>query len=363
MPILTPARYFSRSLRTPVRSFNRRSLHKLLGGDAFADSLPSAPLPEGLLSVATLNPDLIGPSNYLDLASKKTVPIRFAASRSENVAGIRVAYVVSRSFPRNARGYMYYSQPPDAAPIGAVRFRLSKKNKPGAFGRARDDLRLVSGCCWQIMLPYIARLPKYAALLDQLLADNLVTEVQLARCRALFADETMVPEKTLFRLGQEFHVDFAEPMRFTAVVGDAVHHGELPGIFQTINDRGDPQRPWAGVGVAHFEPAHTTPNSDASTGPRRLLHLRFTHANDVRHATKGGRFKGLLKPRGGILLMTTRRGGLPPVPWVFDIDDCDSGSAGIALRALWDSSQVPEIADSSQMKPENESGKGTASDA
>jgi hypothetical protein len=38
-------------------------------------------------------------------------------------------------------------------------------------------------------------------------------------------------------------------MRFTAVVGDAVHHGELPGIFQTINDRGDPQRPWAGAAL------------------------------------------------------------------------------------------------------------------
>lgn len=115
--------------------------------------------------------------------------------------------------------------------------------------------------------------------------------------------------------------------------------------------------------MAHFEPAHTTPNSDASTDPRRLLHLRFTHANDVRHATKGGRFKGLLKPRGGILLMATRRGGLPPVPWVFDVDESGSGSAGVALRALWDSSQVPEIADSSQMKPEKESEKGTASDA
>ncbi|KAJ7894196.1 hypothetical protein B0H14DRAFT_801699 [Mycena olivaceomarginata] len=196
---------------------------------------------------------------------------------------------------------MYYHKPRDRGAVpaeGAVRFRLAK-NTPGAFGRGRDP-RHALWVNWQIMLPYIARLPKHAALRDQLLAEKLVTEQQVLQCRDLFADEKIVPETTLFRLRQAFPV-------FRFLRCRPAHYGyrgssvPLRSCRRLSFRRRSRKIPWSGVGVAHFEPAKLP-----EYGGRRMLHLHVKHAHDVHTILKGSRFNetpgreiaGIHTPRG-----------------------------------------------------------------
>lgn len=162
------------------------------------------------------------------------------------------------------------------------------------------------------MLPYIARLPKHAALRDQLLAEKLVTEQQVLQCRDLFADEKIVPETTLFRLRQAFPV-------FRFLRCRPAHYGyrgssvPLRSCRRLSFRRRSRKISWSGAAISLIAVPHSS-----STYIHRCRSSAFVS----------------MKPRVGKLLAYTRREGFPPVLWAYDIDS-DTPPTGAALCALY----------------------------
>ncbi|KAF8171053.1 hypothetical protein K438DRAFT_1982330 [Mycena galopus ATCC 62051] len=284
--------------------------------------------------ISTLNPALLSPSNYLDLSGKLEVPIHCLGSQSGAASSIGYASTPTKKlpFPEFTDGFLYYHRDQDAAPLeGAVRMRIRGKKPPWTFINGRD-LLLPSGCPWQIILPQIASSDaNYDVIRNQLLADKLVTETELWQCHDIFGDKRIDPETTLFHLTQEFPVDFnSESLRLNLVGANSVHRLDLGCLFVT-HDKNKSFPPWRGSARACLEPS-TIPEHIG----RRVINLRFKEATSrVICNLPGGRYKGILKPRAGIFLLYTRRGGLAPVKWEYDIDT-DTTPAGAILRYLWD---------------------------
>jgi hypothetical protein len=134
-------------------------------------------------------------------------------------------------FPARSTGFLYYRQEALAAPLeGSIRFRVTSNNAPLSFQHGRD-LRLPSGSPWQITLPRIACAKGYSRISEQLLDENLVTQKQLSQCRDIFGDQLPSPELTLFRLTQEFPINFTQ-LRLTIVGENALHVLRLESPFR-----------------------------------------------------------------------------------------------------------------------------------
>ncbi|KAJ7256170.1 hypothetical protein B0H12DRAFT_518415 [Mycena haematopus] len=317
MSLFASPRFFCQRSRIRIAFWATRLSFHTASGD------PLDPLTEPARQISTLKPAFLVPSDYLDLSGKKAVPISCHASQSEAAL---ITYTKKFPFPKLTDGFLYYHRHGCAAPLeGAVRFRARAAKPPWTFIRGRD-LLLPSGHPWEIILPEVACRAEYATIRNQLLAEKLVTEQQLSQCRDIFADQEINPETTLFRLTQEFPVSFTGSINL-AVVGETLHHLEFEDMFRVTND-GKTYHPWTGFGLVCFEP---------TTGPGpRMVNLRIKQTiGPIRSPIKGGRFKGILPPRNGILLAHTRRGGLAPVKWAHDID-ADPTPTGAALRLLWD---------------------------
>ncbi|KAJ7318832.1 hypothetical protein DFH08DRAFT_971194 [Mycena albidolilacea] len=282
--------------------------------------------------ISTLNPALLRPSDHLDFSHHEEVIIRFPRSTQRTYALFRYCSLANRQtapFPAGCAGFLYYWTPQDKdrPPLGlgsegSVRLRLT--SDPSSF-EAGEDLRLPTGAPWQTILPQIARRKQDSTLARQLLAENLVTPAQLACARRVFAgNDRITPQLTLFRLGQEFPVDFADGGVKLSVVGDdKLRKIHFPRLFSDE---------WSGSALASFEPS-TRPAHTAAG--RRVVCLRFgriVHPVSCAVPGYGGPF---VKPEEGRLLMLG--GG---APWAYDIDadiDADEENAQ-ALRVLWDNS-------------------------
>ncbi|KAF7344833.1 hypothetical protein MVEN_01644600 [Mycena venus] len=374
MSLLTTPRLFCPRLRMRVAFslFAYRSIHteggSAQGDERLFDISPPGPalLPQ---IISTLNPDLLLPTDYLDLSRLDSKAIRFPTS--QRGSWLSIAYNANPSqgakppisFPDKSAGYLYYDRPQDAAPLeGGVRLRVVVPSKaaaasprsPSSTFHHGHDLLTPIGLPWQISLPQIACSARYAVLLAELLAEYLATENQLAQCRAIFAEGRrwrVEPESTVFRLGQPFPVNLAEGIDVTVIGRDALHRLWMPDVFRVSSkEEGEPYNraqsyaPWAGTALASFEPSSTPADSDPR---RRIVHLRFTHISPFTpiktNMKNGAHFKGILKPRAGTFLTRTRRGGRAPVRWGcdIDVDSADGkGKVGEALRMLWDNSRI-----------------------
>ncbi|KAJ6460153.1 hypothetical protein C8R47DRAFT_946868, partial [Mycena vitilis] len=172
-------------------------------------------------------------------------------------------------FPADSTGgFLYYHRPPQAAPLeGSIRLRLTPEDDPTGFATGRD-LALPTGVVWEINLPQIANSKALGAFRDQLLHEQLVTETQLARCRALFGGKGIMPALTLFRLEQEFPVDFARSINLV-IVGETLQSLTLTTVFTaTVNGR--QVFPWTGTALVRFE---RSPIPEFAK--RRVVHMRI----------------------------------------------------------------------------------------
>ncbi|KAJ7611909.1 hypothetical protein DFH06DRAFT_1244054 [Mycena polygramma] len=294
-----------------------------------------------LRSISTLNPELIKPSDrvfiypfqqqfFVTCQSSPEAPAMVSYYR---IPGIRPN--VMMPFPEESGGgFLYYHCPPQAAPLeGSIRLRLTPEDDPMAFASGRD-LALPTGVVWELNLPQIARNKALGAFRDQLLHEQLVTADQLARCRALFADKGITPALTLFRLEQEFPVDFARSINLV-IVGETLHSLTLSTVFTATVNKVQ-VFPWTGTAIARFEPS-PIPEFAA----RRVVHMRIVKIVEPAKCTispSAGVKLRMLEPLEGYLLGVSRRGkGVYP-----SACDLDRGTqrAG-ALRVLWDASGLP----------------------
>ncbi|KAJ7610732.1 hypothetical protein DFH06DRAFT_171609 [Mycena polygramma] len=300
-------------------------------------------LPQFRNLVSTLNATLIKEDDFLDLSNRQEINLAFPTTKLR--AGVldrtrsQLLYTYTLSgripFPENCKGFMYYHTHPRVAPLeGSLRFRLTEHNDPASF-KDGADLRLPSGAPWQVILPQITSLA-YGRIQDQLLNEGLITQALLDRCRAVFGvnHRRVAASTTLFRLDQEFPVDFASSIHLTVVGDDTLHKCKFPAVFvNTINSVR--LYPWAGTALARWEPST---NYEYIEARRRILHLRIAKIIEPVSCTVEGYDGRLLQPEEGELLTVCPPSKMAE-PWAVDLDS--TAQTARALRILWDAAGYP----------------------
>ncbi|KAJ6474432.1 hypothetical protein C8R47DRAFT_709162 [Mycena vitilis] len=287
--------------------------------------------------LSTLNSALIRPSDHVDLSDRTSISVGFDTESRE---GESASFEYIRRglnphpFPPGAAGFLYYHKHPHAAPLeGSIRLRVTDDSSPSSFSHGQD-LCLPSGFPWQLIMPQIACRVRYQKLGAQLVRENLATSAQLLQCIALYRNARLIhPTATLFRLDQEFPVDFSGTVHLTAV-GKVRHMIRLSMIFKAHAVKGTRSvffAPWTGSAIVRFE-ASTNP---AHAG-RRVVHLRIVKILTPVTRVQKGHSGRVLQPQEGELLTVTYYSD-PPAPWGYDIDHMKTFTA-VALRDLWDHS-------------------------
>jgi len=182
-----------------------------------------------------------------------------------------------------------------------------------------------------VILPQLLCGVKYSRIRDQLLDEGLVTSEQVIRCRKLFHNTHLTPSLTLFRLSQEFPVDFGGKELSLTAVTDAVYPLRSTGLFASKHE-GRKFWPWTGSGIARFE-ASSLPEHAG----RRMVNLRIVKIVEPVECTVTGDTGRAVRPEEGELV-AIRLHRKTPIPWALDIDSEVNATA--ALRALWDASQT-----------------------
>ncbi|KAJ7720051.1 hypothetical protein B0H16DRAFT_392803 [Mycena metata] len=307
--------------------------------------------------ISTLNPELLRTSDYVDLSGRRCIHIGLRHNLngdddSRSPALFRYFQTSQPiAFPDKCAGFLYYHRDSHAAPLeGGLRFRCTPDDQPTSFSRGRD-LLWPTGIPWQVIVPQLGR-PMYQEFADQLLRENLASQAQISRCRELFDTVKIYPSRILFRLDQEFPVDFASPPSLT-VVAEKRQRVFFSSIFTSFAPAGgflrsaqaptsdlEPDEPevekprlvfpFTGSAVARFEPS--------MVNGRRVVHMRILRI--VRPiASVFLNYEGrLLEPQEGELLTVALRGQAPE-PWKCDLARKNSTAA--AFRALWDVSRIP----------------------
>ncbi|KAJ7156670.1 hypothetical protein C8R46DRAFT_1355817 [Mycena filopes] len=197
-------------------------------------------------------------------------------------------------FPPQLAGFLYFHRDPDAAPL--VRFRLTENTSPlPSLFETALDLLLPTGLPWQLILPKLLQRP-FRTIVEQLLAEELITATQISRCRSLFDSRRNVPPAfLLFRLGQEFPVDFSVDPSITSVAEELRSRVPVLSVTTWAPENISGPAPVCSA-LARFEPSLV----DA----HRLLHIRLTKIiSPVARIDPRGQ---VLEPKEGGLLMIGR---------------------------------------------------------
>jgi hypothetical protein len=157
-------------------------------------------------------------ADYRHFLRRKRITISFPNSWKDTPGDLHYSQIgrTFQPFPKSG-GFLYCNCNLDAAPLEvSVHFRITSHNDPSSFNHGHD-LLLPSGVPSQISLPQVACRATYTKIRDQLLEENLVAAEELTQCLALFRDsERTYPALTLFRLEQEFPVEFSGEICLTA---------------------------------------------------------------------------------------------------------------------------------------------------
>ncbi|KAJ7185279.1 hypothetical protein C8R46DRAFT_1059974 [Mycena filopes] len=282
--------------------------------------------------LSTLNPLALQPSDYLDLSGDQYHTVAFTAAPDGKNPQITYRQTLNghEPFPPHTAGFLYFHRVPDAAPLeGSLRFRLCANHLPASFEAGRD-LLLATGVPWQFIIPQLlqSQLWKVGA---QLLRENLITATQVSRCKKVFGSRrSIVPSFTLFRLGQEFSVDFGTDPTLHIIAESPWRIRLDPfAVMKTAPNR-HLIRPFTGSGLARFEPS--------VVDGRRVLHLRITKIITPVVCPNPEHLGLIVAPKEGELLTVTPWHGAPR-PWEVDIDRDTRRAA--ALGALWPTGGIP----------------------
>ncbi|KAJ6552587.1 hypothetical protein DFH09DRAFT_1319038 [Mycena vulgaris] len=290
--------------------------------------------PLKIISISKLNPFSIKSTDYIDV-SRMNVILDFPAS---SIPPVELSYGSARRFPEHARGFFYYySHPPAESLEAAIRMRITSNSDPASVPDSQDLEWM--GLPWQIPLARVACHRRFAAICDQLIRENLVTEAQLSRCRHLFRDGKPVPGALLFRLDSPFLFTFGELVRL-CFLGDVRRRLEL-GNLSRICGCADPARghyysDWTGSAVVRFERSTLPEHAD-----QRVLHLRILKIVEPVSCTVNplGYSGQLLQPEEGELLKVRNRHGVLHA-WEHKVDPGRRYDDG-TIRQLWDSTGQP----------------------
>ncbi|KAJ7183933.1 hypothetical protein C8R46DRAFT_1309190 [Mycena filopes] len=200
------------------------------------------------------------------------------------------------NFPPQTAGFLYFLRgAPDRPLEGTLRFRLSTDDRPSSFD-AGTDLLLPTGLPWKLLLPQLLhhKLRKVSA---QLLRENLVTETDIERCQQVFGKGRKIPPTAtlVFRLGQEFRVDFnVDPTLH--IVADSLLRVQLGAFSYQTWPSVKRIWPWTGTGLARLEPT--------GVDGRRFVQMRITKIlTPVRLVSSSPEYLGhIVEPKEGALI-------------------------------------------------------------
>ncbi|KAJ7183974.1 hypothetical protein C8R46DRAFT_521477 [Mycena filopes] len=299
-----------------------------------AQSIHTSPYFAPILS--TLNPLSLQPSDYFDLSGYSYRSISFTHTLEGTKPTIRYLPHDTRAavpFPAQSAGFLYFHRERDAAPLeGSLRFRIAENKLPSSF-EAGQDLLLPTGSPWQLILPQVlSARARLRPLGEQLLRENLITTTQISLCRKVFGTRSwfgLAPQFTLFRLSQEFPVDFHTRPTVTTVAESLRKALMRFFSFQTTSPRKD-ILPFTGSGLARFEPA--------VVDGRRCVHLRITKIITPAVCSNPENLGRIAEPKEGELLTVIPRNA-PPRPWRLNLERDDSAPAA-ALLALWPTTKM-----------------------
>ncbi|KAJ7183951.1 hypothetical protein C8R46DRAFT_521085 [Mycena filopes] len=285
--------------------------------------------------LSTLNPLSLQPSDYFDLSGHRQRAIAFEntlESTNPTIIYRRDAQGRVLPFPAQSAGFLYFHRERDAAPLeGSLRFRVSENAPPSSF-EAGQDLLLPTGSPWQLILPQVLQSQSTLQTLgEQLLRENLITTDQVSGCRTVFGTRHGTsPSWTLFRLSQEFPVDFQKRPTVRTVAESVRETQVFLFSFQTTSQPRKHICPFTGGGLARFEPS--------VVDGRKFVNLRITKINTPAVCSNPEYLGRVVEPKEGELLTVIPRDG-PPRPWRLDIERDTLPS--LALRALWPTAKLP----------------------
>jgi hypothetical protein len=181
--------------------------------------------------ISTLNPRLIFPSDFLALSHRKTFSVSFTHSRGKG-PGAEIAYQYANSgvepLPPHSHGFLYYhSDLTLSQQAGGVCLRTTHDSAVSSFHHGHD-LRLPSGMPWQIGIPQVAIMQKFARPCEQLLRERMVPKALVSRRRAVFANRRNIhPKLTVWGLQYPFLANLGTSLWLTMVGPAAAHETEL----------------------------------------------------------------------------------------------------------------------------------------
>ncbi|KAJ7609395.1 hypothetical protein FB45DRAFT_944371 [Roridomyces roridus] len=273
--------------------------------------------------ISTLKPELLSPSDHLNISDAYCVSLFFQYSRSTKSERMYYRREVGclpgtfAPFPEEARGFFY------CAP---VRFRCTPSSSPSSFA-AGHDLLLPNGLPWQLLVGQAAI--AYPTLRAALLKEQFLTPKSLAEWHERLGktEGQMTLTLMMFGLRQQFPVNFARGLFLHVVPPETAPQRvaaiQLNHIF--VSQPGKKRfHPFVGQGLAQFEVSPNDPN---------ILHLRIVKLLEPASRAVPEAVVGGIPPREGQLFHHRfKREGDAGRPWSFDLRGQNKNA--LALRML-----------------------------
>ncbi|KAG5642239.1 hypothetical protein DXG03_003363 [Asterophora parasitica] len=307
--------------------------------------------------IRTLNPDLLVPSDFVDLSGGRVPRIY---TQNGTWAGPLRFRSIGRDvvpFPSNAMGFLYLHRPLSLPPIAAeIRLRLTPEPNPNLFSTGADLLR--DSIPWSIDLARIAKVKAYApfkalvtshGLLDRVFMDSLeraweghtTQDFDTPVLHTLTEPFEMNLEQTSISIGIIttrgkgricFKHFFADHRRTSCYFGYPHNGGpcfpQICGAMQGFRLTDTP----TGRILVHFDvsplPEHARPASRPPVLVLRVLKI-LTPIKSV-----PGYDMHLPIPVEGGLLSKKKRGNLVPSPIIFDLEKIKPDSKRLKVLRL-----------------------------
>ncbi|KAJ7606006.1 hypothetical protein FB45DRAFT_388902, partial [Roridomyces roridus] len=285
--------------------------------------------------ISTLKPELLSPSDHLNISDAHCVSLSFQYSRGKKSERMYYRREVWRSvgpriytpFPEEARGFFYCAPRPGLPSLASsVRFRCAPSSLPSSFA-AGNDLLLPNGSPWQVLVGQAAI--AYPALRAALLKEGFLTPQSLAEWHERLGktEGQITAALMMFGLQQQFPVNFARGL-FLHVVPSGTAPQRVAALqFNHIfvSHAGKKRfHPFAGTGLAQFEVSAENSN---------IIHLRIVKLLEPASRAVPEAVVGGILPREGHLFHHQSKGnGDPGKPWSFDLRVQNNN--GTALRML-----------------------------
>ncbi|KAG5644392.1 hypothetical protein DXG03_008620, partial [Asterophora parasitica] len=175
-------------------------------------------------TIQTLHPDLLLPSDFVDLQRQKA--ILYVQSRSDASTVYLNYHSNPRNgkssrvlFPSNATGFLYLHRPPSLPSIAAqIRLRITPEPDPDLFSIGADLLR--GPRPWSIHLPQIVTSDMYAPFKAQIASDGLLDGGFMDSLKLAWQDcANLLPDtQTIVTLTQPFEINLEDTATFIRIL-------------------------------------------------------------------------------------------------------------------------------------------------